>query len=109
MIESADCREFGGERGIVRVAPYGDPRIPRLSLLSALGTAVCFATASCAVLATRSDRWSNQGVLTLSLLLQSETYGRWYLAEREGFEPPNSCPLPDFESGAFDHSAISPC
>jgi hypothetical protein len=31
------------------------------------------------------------------------------MAEREGFEPPNSCPLPDFESGAFDHSAISPC
>ena len=24
------------------------------------------------------------------------------LAEREGFEPPVSCPTPDFESGAFD-------
>ena len=31
-----------------------------------------------------------------------------YLAEREGFEPPLGCPKPDFESGAFDHSAISP-
>ena len=30
------------------------------------------------------------------------------MAEREGFEPPNPCGLPDFESGAFDHSAISP-
>jgi hypothetical protein len=30
------------------------------------------------------------------------------LAEREGFEPPLGCPKPDFESGAFDHSAISP-
>ena len=33
---------------------------------------------------------------------------RGIVAEREGFEPPNGCPLPDFESGAFDHSAISP-
>jgi hypothetical protein len=31
------------------------------------------------------------------------------VAEREGFEPPLGCPKPDFESGAFDHSAISPC
>ena len=30
------------------------------------------------------------------------------VAEREGFEPPLGCPKPDFESGAFDHSAISP-
>jgi hypothetical protein len=30
------------------------------------------------------------------------------MAEREGFEPPLGCPKPDFESGAFDHSAISP-
>ena len=32
----------------------------------------------------------------------------YQLAEREGFEPPLGCPKPDFESGAFDHSAISP-
>ena len=30
------------------------------------------------------------------------------MAEREGFEPPIRCRIPDFESGAFDHSAISP-
>src|SRR4051812_43749131 len=30
------------------------------------------------------------------------------LAEREGFEPPLRCRKPDFESGAFDHSATSP-
>jgi hypothetical protein len=30
------------------------------------------------------------------------------LAESEGFEPPLGCPKPDFESGAFDHSANSP-
>jgi hypothetical protein len=37
-----------------------------------------------------------------------ERLGALYLAEREGFEPPLGCPKPDFESGAFDHSAISP-
>ena len=30
------------------------------------------------------------------------------MAESEGFEPPLGCPKPDFESGAFDHSANSP-
>ncbi len=31
------------------------------------------------------------------------------LAEQEGFEPSNGeTPLPDFESGAFDHSATAP-
>ena len=30
------------------------------------------------------------------------------LAESEGFEPPLGFPKPDFESGAFDHSANSP-
>ena len=30
------------------------------------------------------------------------------VAESEGFEPPLGCPKPDFESGAFDHSANSP-
>jgi hypothetical protein len=30
------------------------------------------------------------------------------MAEREGFEPPVPCGTPDFESGAFDHSATSP-
>jgi hypothetical protein len=30
------------------------------------------------------------------------------VAEREGFEPPVPCGTPDFESGAFDHSATSP-
>src|SRR6266536_5789909 len=38
----------------------------------------------------------------------SAMYRRPCLAEREGFEPPLGCPKPDFESGAFDHSAISP-
>ena len=31
-----------------------------------------------------------------------------YLAERVGFEPTVPCGTPDFESGTFDHSAISP-
>ncbi len=30
------------------------------------------------------------------------------LAEREGFEPPEGCPSPAFETGAFGRSAISP-
>jgi hypothetical protein len=31
------------------------------------------------------------------------------MAEREGFEPSvGENPTPDFESGTFDHSAISP-
>ena len=30
-------------------------------------------------------------------------------AEREGFEPPVPCSTPVFKTGAFDHSAISPC
>ena len=30
------------------------------------------------------------------------------VAESEGFEPPIRCRIPDFESGAFDHSANSP-
>ncbi len=31
------------------------------------------------------------------------------MAEREGFEPSiRTSRIPDFESGAFDHSAISP-
>ena len=30
------------------------------------------------------------------------------LAERGGFEPPKSCPLPHFECGALDHYATSP-
>ncbi len=34
---------------------------------------------------------------------------RFYVAEREGFEPSNPLwGLRDFESRAFDHSAISP-
>jgi hypothetical protein len=42
---------------------------------------------------------------------EGSLYGRksGHLAEREGFEP--SIPetgMPDFESGAFDHSATSP-
>lgn len=40
---------------------------------------------------------------------KSDPSGRFCMAEREGFEP--SIPLwgiPDFESGAFDHSATSP-
>src|SRR5258708_18212216 len=32
----------------------------------------------------------------------------YLLAESEGFEPPNGFPSPDFESGAFSHSASSP-
>ena len=31
-----------------------------------------------------------------------------YVPERGGFEPPKSCPLLDFESSAFDLSAIFP-
>ena len=31
-----------------------------------------------------------------------------YLAERVGFEPTVPCGTPDFESGTFGHSAISP-
>lgn len=32
-----------------------------------------------------------------------------FMAEREGFEPSKGYkPLPDFESGTFDHSATSP-
>ena len=30
------------------------------------------------------------------------------VAERQGFEPWIRCRIPDFESGAFDHSATSP-
>ena len=30
------------------------------------------------------------------------------MAEREGFEPSMSCPIPLFESGQFNHSCISP-
>ena len=30
------------------------------------------------------------------------------LAEREGFEPPDSCPSTVFKTAAFDRSAISP-
>ena len=33
---------------------------------------------------------------------------RYILAERVGFEPTLGFPKPDFESGAFDHSATSP-
>ncbi len=33
---------------------------------------------------------------------------RFFVAESEGFEPPIRCRIPDFESGAFDHSANSP-
>src|SRR5689334_7805880 len=44
--------------------------------------------------------------------LGTKSRRRWVakraVAEREGFEPPLGCPKPDFESGAFDHSAISP-
>lgn len=31
-----------------------------------------------------------------------------YLAEREGFEPPEACTSAVFKTAAFDHSAISP-
>ena len=35
--------------------------------------------------------------------------GPWsYLAEREGFEPPDGCPSTVFKTAAFDHSATSP-
>src|SRR5215472_7520972 len=45
----------------------------------------------------------------IRLRMLAEVFGtRVELAEREGFEPPLGCPKPDFESGAFDHSAISP-
>ena len=30
------------------------------------------------------------------------------VAEREGFEPPESCPSTGFKTAAFDRSAISP-
>ena len=30
------------------------------------------------------------------------------MAEREGFEPPDSCPSTVFKTAAFDRSAISP-
>ncbi len=34
---------------------------------------------------------------------------RFVLAEREGFEPSiGYSPMPDFESGTFNHSATSP-
>ena len=33
---------------------------------------------------------------------------RLLLAEREGFEPPDSCPSTVFKTAAFDRSAISP-
>lgn len=33
---------------------------------------------------------------------------RFYLAEGEGFEPPDSCPSPVFKTGAIDHSANLP-
>ncbi len=33
---------------------------------------------------------------------------RFHLAEREGFEPPDSCPSTVFKTAAFDRSAISP-
>ena len=39
--------------------------------------------------------------------LESRTQPRG-MAESEGFEPPIRCRIPDFESGAFDHSANSP-
>lgn len=33
---------------------------------------------------------------------------RFHLAEREGFEPPDSCPSTVFKTAALDRSAISP-
>jgi hypothetical protein len=44
----------------------------------------------------------------LAPLLKQKPVAARQLAEREGFEPPVSCPTVDFESTAFDHSAISP-
>ncbi len=32
----------------------------------------------------------------------------FFIAEREGFEPPVPLSTPVFKTGAFDHSAISP-
>jgi len=65
----------------VRVSPCGNPRIPRASLLSAL----------------RDRRVLRHGVL------RHPRYSLGCLVE-----PPLGCPKPNFESGAFDHSAISP-
>ena len=31
------------------------------------------------------------------------------MAERVGFEPTDACTSPVFKTGAFNHSAISPC
>ena len=31
-----------------------------------------------------------------------------FMAEKEGFEPSNGCPLHTFQACAFDHSATSP-
>ena len=43
-------------------------------------------------------------------VLCATTNGRWdwIMAEKVGFEPTIRCRIPDFESGAFDHSANSP-
>ena len=51
---------------------------------------------------------SRRGTRKMALPKFEELLGNQNLAEREGFEPPLGCPKPDFESSAFDHSAISP-
>ena len=43
------------------------------------------------------------------VLLHSRTLYEIRLAERVGFEPTDAFTSPVFKTGAFDHSAISPC
>jgi hypothetical protein len=54
--------------------------------------------------------WSKVFIIMSMIIIpiKSNTYD-FLLAEREGFEPSSGeTPEPDFESGAFDHSAIFP-
>ena len=87
----AEARSFGGEGGIVSVSPYGDSAIPRAY---ALGTAVCFATASCAALTPLAPLVEPAGSHPPLLPNENGRAARFHLAERAGFEPVSETGFP---------------
>lgn len=59
--------------------------------------------------AAQQPRRSSSGIVQGEQSLTRKRHHCNSLAEKEGFEPSIRCNrIPDFESGAFDHSATSP-
>lgn len=78
------------------------------ALLCALMAGTVLAFAACTDGSSEGGEGNGNGGTPQTPVNPDAELPSFFVAEREGFEPPDSCPSTVFKTAAFDRSAISP-